>query len=471
MSEPLRVLLVEDCEDDALLLMRELKQGGFAPVFERVETPGEMRAALEKGAWDIVLADHKLPSFSAPAALQLLKESGVELPFVIVSGSIGDKVAVEAMEAGASDYIMKDNPSRLVPVIRRSLQEVESRRKHNRAEEALRDSEQKFSTLFHNANDVICLYRLEPGGGPGRIVEVNQMALEKLGYSREELLRMSPLHLLPEGEREALRGHVREILINGNRTLEANFLTKRGGSIPFEVSSHMFSSQDVVAILSICRDITERKRAENELRESLDTLRSTMEGIVEMTAKTLELRDPYTAGHQRSVSKLACAIARKLSLPENEIEGIRLACEIHDLGKIYVPGEILTKPGKISTIEFDMIRTHPKVGYDILRTIEFPWPIAEMVAQHHERMDGSGYPLGLGGEEISLGARILGVADVVDAMASHRPYRPALGIEKALAEIVQNKYKFYDPNVVEACLSLIKEKEFILHDCNDPSTP
>ena len=232
----------------------------------------------------------------------------------------------------------------------------------------------------------------------------------------------------------------------------------------------MFSFKDYPVILSICRDITERKQAENELKQSLQNLRSTMEGIIQMTAKTLEVRDPYTAGHQRSVSRLGCAIARKMELPETEVEGIRLACEIHDLGKIYVPAEILTKPGEISPIEFDMIRTHPKVGYDILRTIEFPWPIVDIVAQHHERMDGTGYPLGLEGETISLGARILGVADVVDAMASHRPYRPSLGVERALEEILGNEGNMYDPQVVEACLTLFREGNYELHAHEDGET-
>ena len=463
MSDSLRILLVEDSEDDAILLMRELRRGGLSPEFERVDNSRDMGEALQEKEWDLVLADHNMPNFSAPAALKLMKDSGVELPFIIVSGSIGESVAVEAMKEGANDYIMKDNPTRLVPAIQRSLQEVDARRKRCQAEAALEDSEEKFRTLFHNANDVIYLYSMEAEERPGRFVEVNRVASEKLGYSRAELLRMSPLQLLGKRAREILCHNARGIMVNGHHTFEAYFLTKKGGQIPFEVSSHVFSFKDYPVILSICRDITERKQAENELKQSLQNLRSTMEGIIQMTAKTLEVRDPYTAGHQRSVSRLGCAIARKMELPETEIEGIRLACEIHDLGKIYVPAEILTKPGEISTIEFDMIRTHPKVGYDILRTIEFPWPIADMVAQHHERMDGSGYPQGLDGENISLGARILGVADVVDAMASHRPYRPSLGVSKALEEILQNGGNMYDPRVVEACLALFKEGDFDLH--------
>ena len=462
MNEPLRVLLVEDSEDDALLILRELRRGGFDPDFERVDNAWDMGEALKRREWDLVLADHNMPNFSAPAALKLLKESEVELPFIIISGSIGDALGVESMKDGASDFIMKDNPTRLVPAIKRSLQEMDIRRKQVTAESALQDSEQKFRTLFHNANDVIFLYRLDQKGMPDRFVEVNFMASQKLGYTREELLQMTPLHLMQGRDRETMGQYVQNIMVNGHHTLEAYFVSKNGQRIPFEISSHVFSMTDVIAIISICRDITERKQAENEMRQSVENLRNTMEGIIQMTGKTIEARDPYTAGHQRSVSRLGCAIARQLALPEQEIDGIRLACEIHDLGKIYVPAEILTRPGKISNLEFDIIRTHPQVGYEILRTIEFPWPIAEIVAQHHERLDGSGYPLGLAGKDISQGARILAVADVVEAMASHRPYRPALGVGVALEEILKNDHKMYDPEVVEACLKLFKEGNYNL---------
>jgi putative nucleotidyltransferase with HDIG domain len=175
---------------------------------------------------------------------------------------------------------------------------------------------------------------------------------------------------------------------------------------------------------------------------------------------TVEMRDPYTAGHQRRVSKLACAIAREIGLPGAQIEGIRMAGEIHDIGKIYVPAEILSKPGKLTDIEFTIIKTHAQVGYDILKNIEFPWPIADIVVQHHERLNGSGYPAGLKGGAILPEANIIIVADVVEAMSSHRPYRPAHGIDTALAEIVQNKGVLYDAAVVDHCVRLFKEKRF-----------
>jgi putative nucleotidyltransferase with HDIG domain len=179
---------------------------------------------------------------------------------------------------------------------------------------------------------------------------------------------------------------------------------------------------------------------------------------------TIEARDPYTAGHQKKVANLAQAIAAELGLSRDQIEGIRMARLIHDLGKIYLPSEILSKPGRISEAEFDIIKSHPTVGYDILKTIDFSWPIATLVLQHHERMDGSGYPNGLRGEEILIEARIINVADVVEAMATHRPYRASLGIDVALQEIISNRGTLYDANVVDCCIRLIKEQNYAIKE-------
>ncbi len=206
--------------------------------------------------------------------------------------------------------------------------------------------------------------------------------------------------------------------------------------------------------------LAERNRAEERLQHSLEKLRGALEGIVQAMAVTVEKRDPYTAGHQRRVANLACAIARQMGLSADQIDGIRMGGVIHDLGKIAVPAEILSKPTRLTDIELSLIKTHPQAGYEMLNKIEFPWPIAQMVRQHHERMDGSGYPQGLSGENILLEARILAVADVVEAIASHRPYRPARGIDKALDEISRNKGKRYDPEVVDACLHVLSEEGF-----------
>jgi len=205
-----------------------------------------------------------------------------------------------------------------------------------------------------------------------------------------------------------------------------------------------------------------RESLEQMVEERTVQLREAMEGIIRAMSLTIESRDPYTSGHQQRVARLAAAMAREMGFSREQIQGAYLGGMIHDIGKISVPAEILSKPGRLSDIEFSLIRSHAQVGYDILKEIEFPWPIADMVHQHHERMDGSGYPRGLSGEDILLEARILGIADVVEAMASHRPYRPALGIEAALEEISRNAGKLYDPEAAKACLRLFREKGFTL---------
>jgi HD-GYP domain-containing protein (c-di-GMP phosphodiesterase class II) len=204
------------------------------------------------------------------------------------------------------------------------------------------------------------------------------------------------------------------------------------------------------------------KKAQTELQSSSDRLRKTMGGIIQAMSLTIEKRDPYTAGHQRRVTKLCRAIAAVMGFSWERIQGFRMAAAIHDLGKIRVPAEILSKPGRLTENEFGIIRTHPQVGFDILKGIEFAWPIAQIVFQHHERMDGSGYPQGLSGQDILLEARILAVADVMEAMSSHRPYRPALGLEIATAEILQKKGILYDADVVDACLEALAQNKTLL---------
>ncbi len=197
-----------------------------------------------------------------------------------------------------------------------------------------------------------------------------------------------------------------------------------------------------------------------ELLETNRRLRAAMRGTVETMSRVVESRDPYTAGHQRRVAQLVRAMARARGFPGERVEAMYMAAIIHDLGKIGIPAEILSKPGRLTRIEFELIKTHPEVGADILHDVDFGWPLREAVLQHHERMDGSGYPRGLSGGSIAEEARILAVADVVEAMAAHRPYRPSLGIERALEEIETNRERLYDPQAVDACLQVFHEGGF-----------
>ncbi len=208
-----------------------------------------------------------------------------------------------------------------------------------------------------------------------------------------------------------------------------------------------------------------RRAYEAGVRESAQQalkLRSTFESAIAALAATVEQRDPYTAGHQRRVAELAAAIGRELGLDDDRLEGLRIAGTIHDIGKIYIPAEILARPARLGTLEFELVKSHAQVGYDIVKGVDFPWPVADSIRQHHERLDGSGYPQGLKGDQIILEARVLAVADVVEAMSSHRPYRPGLGIDAALAQIRSDSGTKFDPDVVEACERLFRDKGFVL---------
>ena len=210
------------------------------------------------------------------------------------------------------------------------------------------------------------------------------------------------------------------------------------------------------------RDVTLEKLSATAFRESFEKLERMMEQTVSALASAVELRDPTMAGHQRRVARLASAIASEMGLLHYQIRGLYMAGLVHDVGSVHLPGEVLAKPGQLDEAEYDMVKAQPQASYDILKTIEFPWPVAEIVLQHRERMDGSGYPAGLCGDEILLEARILGVADAVDAMTADRPHRPALSLNAALAEISQNRGTLYDTMVVDTCITLFCDKGFVL---------
>jgi len=314
-----------------------------------------------------------------------------------------------------------------------------------RSEEQLRGQ----ALIFENIHDGIIVTDLE-----GTIMSWNPAAERMFGYYQDEVLRKTIGMLATK----VLKGTLRD----GRWTGEIDFIRKDGtdGVCETTVIPLRDGRGTITAVIEVCRDITVRKRSEESLQQSYDQLRETLIATVNTLASTIEMRDPYTADHQRRVTLLACAIAEEMGLTDDQFDGLRMAGLIHDLGKINVPAEILSKPGRINEIEFSIIRFHPQICHDILKTIDLPWPVAKIVLQHHERLDGSGYPQGLKGNEIMLEARILAVADVVEAMASHRPYRPALGIERALQEIIKNKGTLYDPGVVDICVKLLSTKRF-----------
>lgn len=330
----MNILIVEDVPTDAELCQREVRKVLGTCQFQVVETRHDYLAALREFVPDLILCDYSMPGFDGLSALRLALEFAPETPFIMVTGSVTENVAVECMKAGAWDYIIKEHIKRLGPAVLNALE--------------------KKQTL-----------------------------------------------------------------------------------------------------------VTKRK-AEEEREAAYHALDKALNDSITAMSKMVEMRDPYTAGHQTKVADLSVAIARELKLAEENVKYLRIAALIHDIGKIYIPSDILSKPGKLRDMEWELIRIHAQGSYDILKSIEFPWPIAQIAWQHHERLDGSGYPNGLSGEQILMEAKILAVADVVDAMSSYRPYRPALGIDKALEEITQNKGVLYDPLAVDACLKLFSSNGYKL---------
>ena len=299
----------------------------------------------------------------------------------------------------------------------------------------------------------------------GRFITVNPSLAHIYGYSSpEELIETiadvaGQSYVNPDERNKFLRILQKRGIITGFEVQ----LKRKDGSILW-VSINARVVKDTVG--NVCRlegtteDITARKHAEEELKQTMEKLRKSLIGTIQAMSLTVEARDPYTAGHQRKVSNLARVIAQEMGLSSEAVDIIRMAGAIHDIGKISVPVEILAKPGKITDIEMSLIKVHPQAGYNILKDVELPYPIAEIVLQHHERVDGSGYPQGLRGGQILIEAQIIAVADVVEAISSYRPYRPALGIDAALEEIEKNKGILYDEKVVETCIKLFREEGF-----------
>ncbi|MHB8667642.1 MAG: HD-GYP domain-containing protein, partial [Burkholderiales bacterium] len=244
----------------------------------------------------------------------------------------------------------------------------------------------------------------------------------------------------------------------GPRSPSYSFTAERKDGVPIEVSVHgaRATHKGRPAVIGLLQDVSEKKRADEQIQRYLEQLQTAFMSTVEVATSLSEMRDPYTAGHERRVGALAAAIGAELGFDAQRVEGLRVAGFLHDIGKITIPAEILSKPGRLSALEYQLIQGHPQSGYDVLKDVEFPWPVAEVALQHHERIDGSGYPRGLKGEAIALEARILAVADVVE------PYRPGLGMERALAEVERGRGTAYDAQAVDACLRLFRDQAYQL---------
>ena len=575
MSTPLSVLLVEDSASDAALVVRQLKRDGFEVAHIRVENAAQMRAALDERAWDIVLSDFNVPGFGAIPALKLLRELQLDIPFIVVSGVIGEEAAVALMKAGAHDCVMKDHLALLAPAVTREVGEAQGRLALRHTEEALRERDAIFSHfmehspihVFFKDQDIRAIrlsknYETMLGKPLAELLGKNMddlfpsdLAKRMVADDMKVLQEGKPITveeelngrqystikfpIVIEGKPRYLAGYTMDITERKQRerSLEQSEARFRGlieqsltgiyisqdgvfryanprleqmlgyapgqlvgvlidtivpaedlpillaereklragaNSVSYEVRARRVDGEVITlglqgsvyqfngepATVGMAQDISDKIRAEEQIQRYIEQLKTAFQSTVEVATSLSELRDPYTAGHERRVAEIAVALGTELGFDEHRLEGLRVAGHLHDVGKITIPAEILSKPGKLSPIEFKLIQAHADAGYEVLKKVEFPWPVAEVALQHHERMDGSGYPHGLMGEAIRLEARVIAVADVIEAMSSHRPYRPGLGITAALGEIERGRGSLYDAQVADVCLRLFREKGY-----------
>ncbi|MDD5723856.1 MAG: PAS domain S-box protein [Syntrophales bacterium] len=591
-SQPLRVLYAEPSASDADLTKRHLTNCAPHIQLEIIRSASEVFQILSgtpDDTYQAVLLDYRLSGMNALEILKELRQvSGTDLPIILITGQDDEEVAVQALKLGATDYVVK-NPGYLykIPsVLENAVHGVQLARAHRTVSQLKRQNELilnsagegivgldmagnhsfvnrgaarmlgyeisemvglhghslwhhtkidgtryheeacpiyaacKEGVVLHDQEDLFwkkdgtgfpvecSLMPIFEGDGllgsvltfrditkrkwadaeirqseerfratfehstvgksltmtDGQFLQTNKAFADMLGYTIEEIQEINFAHITHPDDMAKSWECIR-ILLAGEQTVyrfEKRYIHKNGDIIWTDVSTtllHDAQGTPLYLITSIV-DITGRKRAEEELRQTLESLRKAFNTTIQVMVSAVEARDPYTAGHQFRSADLARAIATEMKLSEDRIDGIRMAGSIHDIGKLSIPAEILSKPSKLSDIEFSLIQEHPRKGYEMLKDVESPWPLAEIVYQHHERMDGSGYPRNLKGDEIIMEARIMAVADVVEAMASHRPYRPALGIDAALKQIEDNRGILYDADVVDACARLFKEEGY-----------
>lgn len=451
--------MLEDSELDVQLIESEVQKGIGNHESLWVSGEKEFIEALKSYKPGIILADFCLPSYDGFLALEEAKKENDDIPFIFVSGAIGEDLAIEALRRGATDCVNKNHLGKLPSAMQRALAETEERRQRIQAESALESLRYRNSLILNSAGEGI--FGLDKDS---RFIFINRSGLAMLGYDIKEILGERLDSIIQDGDKERLLELMKGLSEScpgaplDVRSLDLTVRTKAGIAFPAECTiSHICEGESVTGYVFTVRDISERVRARKEIENSYMQLRKILFDSIHAMSIALEFRDPYTAGHQARVSNLAVEIAKEIGLSEERTSGIYLAGIVHDIGKIYVPSEILACPRRLTELEFKIIQVHSEAGYKILKNVDYPWPIAETVYQHHERLDGSGYPRGLSGDDIIIEARIIAVADVVEAMASHRPYRPSLGTEAALSEIRKGAGKIFDRDIAGACVSLFEK--------------
>ena len=384
----------------------------------------------------------------AVAALPLRRHGVVVGSFTLLTG-----------EANPFDEWTRDLLVEMAADISFALDNFARELQRKQAEERLRAAEGQFRGLVEQS--IAGIYIVQDG----RFAYVNSRFAEIHGYdSVDELIGREPGSVVSEADRGMAAQNFRGLIDGEVQSMAYSVTAQRKDGTTIEVGGNgtRATYRGRPAIIGMLQDISEKKRAEKEILGYVEQLKTAFMSTVEVATIISEMRDPYTAGHERRVAEIAVAIGAELGFDVHRQEGLRAAGHLHDIGKMTIPSEILSKPGNLSAIELQLIQGHVQAGYDVLKGVEFPWPVAQVALQHHERMDGSGYPQGLKGEAILPEARIMAVADVIEAMSSHRPYRPGLGIETALAEIERGRGTAYDADTADACLRLFREKRYQL---------
>jgi len=444
-----KILIVEDESVTAEDLSSKLSKMGYE-ITGRVASADGALASIKGNRPDLVLMDILINGDRNGIEAARLIQDERSIPVVYITALSDEKTLADARATDPYGFIIKPyTPSDLRSSIELALYkyDIESR---------LKKSEEKYRILVDGAVSAIFIVQDE-------VFKYANPATEfYTGYGSSELVGKSFRDIVHPDFREIINYNYGKLLNRTGQTMRFGFriVDKNGKGLWIDFNGTSIEYEGRPAILGEAIDITEKKLAEETNERSLERLRKIINGIVNAISYTVETRDPYTAGHQKRVAELARMIAVEMDLPPDTAEGVYMAGIVHDIGKITVPSEILTKPGSLSETEMSLIRIHSQVGHDILKGIEFPWPLAQIVLQHHERLDGSGYPHGLRGDEILMEARIISVSDVVEAMASHRPYRAAIGSETALEEIEKNRGVLYYEPAVDACLSLFRDKGF-----------
>jgi response regulator RpfG family c-di-GMP phosphodiesterase len=507
MAKPLRVLFVEDNPDVMELMLRLLRKEGYDPIYRRVDTDHDLRVALLQEAWDLVLCDWSMPGFSAPVALGVVKASQRDVPFVIVSGTVGEETAVAAMRSGADDFLLKDHLVRLCPVIERELAESANRREQQRVENELRRRETILAMLGEIAGQLVraeevdeairdvlarigqaaeadraFLYRNRRPTRNGPVLAslahewLGRLATPRLddaalqGMAWEEMGMADGVAALQRGESVPI---VARDLGEPLRAITYNFGIRSFILVPIHIDGawwgtlgladmdeeRRWAEGEVSALRTVASTIGaafERSDLLDRIRRSHAELLEAYDRTLEGWSRALELRDRETEGHSRRVTDLTMKIARRMNVEGEELANIRRGALLHDIGKMGIPDAILSKPGPLTEEEWQVMRLHPFFAYDLLASIPYLANAVHIPYCHHERWDGTGYPRGLKGEEIPLAARIFAVADVWDAMRSDRPYSPAKPVDIVLATIEKEAGKGFDPAVVQAFLDVIR---------------